>query len=559
MANKLVKFILGSAAILATAAVAGCDDIEAKPNWNEDKTIINVDGELTNNQLQNIYDALVKSGTSNSEKVLTNVLKELSKGYFGDFYGDNGLLAIVNKAKVGDKAALNAFVEESAHSVYSESLDKEEDKANAGERVIMYVDYLVKKINEEFLSIVKNSSYQEKNCFKEVEWIKSIKSNGYKVEAPATPVEKMVNGNVDYKTVNEYFAADYMTRYQDYIERSILPSLYQNKLVEYFIAKNNPGALGRTYARNIDYIKVSDNSEYPTAMKKLTKAYATKVINTGLYGTYGFDFLSDLVKGTINYNGSEANEVLAKEIYQAADFDLTNAQTVTYTILGEAKTLTAPVETTLGGYIKEYNKITDNRFTNDTSAYDDFTSNGAYIKEVGLQSHYDSLVAQASIANDGWYTSSSLSGIPTELKNRLFKVRVSTEVDTKVDTPSYGVYPVSGSKDYFLTPETYESSNDLPYVVYSDSASYIVKVNEAISVSKLQKSTADSYDVLKPGETLFREKIAYEAAHLISDNDTYTKNAKQYFIEKAAIAFHDDYVYDYFADMFPDLFDSNED
>ena len=217
-------------------------------------------------------------------------------------------------------------------------------------------------------------------------------------------------------------------------------------------------------------------------------------------------------------------------------------------------TYTVPVETIFGGYIKSYNKITDNRDTTDKAAYNDFTSNGAYIKEVGFQIKLDTLVAQSTIANDGWYTSSNLSGIPSDAKNRLFKVKVATEVDSNI-TPSYGV-KVSGS--YYMTPETYQKSETLPYVIYTESASYIIRVDEAVSVAKLKKDSLDSYDTIHASEPLFREKIAYETVHLISDNETYIKNAKQYFVNKAQLSFHDDYVYDYFADTFPDLFESND-
>ena len=42
---------------------------------------------------------------------------------------------------------------------------------------------------------------------------------------------------------------------------------------------------------------------------------------------------------------------------------------------------------------------------------------------------------------------------------------------------------------------------------------------------------------------------------MLSDNDSYTKAAKQEAVEEANLTYHDQNVYDYFEANFPDLFD----
>ena len=50
-------------------------------------------------------------------------------------------------------------------------------------------------------------------------------------------------------------------------------------------------------------------------------------------------------------------------------------------------------------------------------------------------------------------------------------------------------------------------------------------------------------------------QIIWDIADLIGDGDSYKKAARQYFVEKMSISYHDDDVYSYFEKTFPDLFD----
>jgi phage-related tail fiber protein len=55
---------------------------------------------------------------------------------------------------------------------------------------------------------------------------------------------------------------------------------------------------------------------------------------------------------------------------------------------------------------------------------------------------------------DGWYTSSGLSSLPSELKTRLFKIGVANEVDSgKTGELDYGYYV---NNHYYLTSTVYQ-------------------------------------------------------------------------------------------------------
>ena len=165
---------------------------------------------------------------------------------------------------------------------------------------------------------------------------------------------------------------------------------------------------------------------------------------------------------------------------------------------------------------------------------------------------------------DGWYTSSGLSSLPSELKTRLFKIGVANEVDSgKTGALDYGYYI---NNHYYLTSTVYQSdetSTSFPYVIYDKTTTtwYVIRVDEAVKLSKLAEGSG-SYDAMtshsgtdKTYWPIFRSTVAYEVAYLLSDTDTYKKSANQYYVEQAAIAYHDDYVYNYFKTTFPDLFD----
>ena len=85
MANKFKKVLTLSAATLALG-LTSCDLIEAKLPEDAEVLTFNDNGEVYNNQLSKIYDALVTSGDTNSQRILNNILYLYSEAVFGSFY-----------------------------------------------------------------------------------------------------------------------------------------------------------------------------------------------------------------------------------------------------------------------------------------------------------------------------------------------------------------------------------------------------------------------------------------------------------------------------------------
>ena len=116
---------------------------------------------------------------------------------------------------------------------------------------------------------------------------------------------------------------------------------------------------------------------------------------------------------------------------------------------------------------------------------------------------------------------------------------------------NFGWY-VNGS--YYMVPETYESNNDVPYCIYDKDSStwYIVRVDEAVKAPKLVFGGDSSYETME-GKNIY--DIVYSVAGLVSGTQSYRDAANQHYVEKMAISYHDQTIYDYFEATFPDLFD----
>ena len=74
MENKFMKKTILTLLAATTIGLAGCSDVEAAlPSSKQDEMILDIEN-IPNNNLQQIYEALVTSGDTNSEKILDNIL-----------------------------------------------------------------------------------------------------------------------------------------------------------------------------------------------------------------------------------------------------------------------------------------------------------------------------------------------------------------------------------------------------------------------------------------------------------------------------------------------------
>jgi hypothetical protein len=570
MPSKKAKFLLTlGVAALTMGGLASCGEVVATPTDDEyyAKLLDNGDGsaDIANNELKEIYDALVSEGDTNSSNVLNNILYLYSKSVFGDFWD---LKAAVES---GDVSAIAA-----AHDVY-----KDADGNPSGDKVEMIYRQILYKVKKVFYSYVTNSTYQVRSKFYEKKFYDAqVEANydlddsaegGYKEEPTQVRGETRIletldaseidsaNATSDASASTSFFKNLFVT-YKNYIDINVLPDIYRDMLVDQYLYTENFTTLANSYGRKVEMIRLEANSAYPTAVGDIVLAYSQNIVNadasawdTATYGDlsdYGLSFLDRLVKGYYDFEGTEA--AAAEMIYEAADWTAFTAEEVANipAIEGISDLTKIRKESTLGGYISDLIHIYDPTYIDDSSLVSDYTSSGSYTVTTGFSIKTRSLIATSNITY-GWYTTSNkISNATDDISTRLFKIGVANEVGSDLSSSDgNGRYVWERNGNYYLTPSSYESTNTAPFAISDSGTWYIVRVEEAVKFSKFQDTSDVHY------ETLEGEYIARCIADEMGSSDTYVNLSNRYWVNKMAIVYHDTSIYDYFKKTFPDLFD----
>lgn len=576
MRNKLK--ILSLSLLLGAFGLASCDTVHfALEEKVQSEAIFDVGTEkIPHNEIQELFEEVVPGNSTTASKVLESLLLKLAKSYFGDFYGKGGIRAL---ATSGNEADIISFI--NSHSRF-QVLDESGSRNNEKEvdNFLNFYGHLEEAIQKSFWSNVTNSTYQDRYFFSEKKFYDTQRAAMYQLDEDYGELLEddahltQIDGALDYKNVEEYFGSNldnYLDVYEDFVERSILPDLYRKILVENYLQRKNYNALGRSHARKVQTISLKNIDSSADATRNLVAKYAEyileeKILEENIVGVTSddvkaakdFKFLSKLYAGLVDVDEDTAEAKIAKHLYEKASW-----ASDTITVHGETVTF-FPI-TTLGKIYKDYKELSNVRWESSSST--DFTGSGAYTKETGLMLKTREVMAKNS-ATEGWFTSSGLSELPSELRSRLFKVQVANEIDANYDNDfnlitdkayDYGMY-VKG--DYYLTPATY-GNIEHPYVIFDSSSSswVLVRVDEAVKGPKLatDANSKASYDYLA-GRGLragkySQNEIVWIVSDMIAGSDTYVKAARQEVIEAAKITYHDQDVYDYFKSNFPDLFD----
>ncbi len=596
---KSKKFASGLLVLAASALLlAGCDSVEARPTSDFDEApIFNLENDVVNNTMGEIYDALVTSGDTNSQTVLNNVLYLYSTTIYGNFFDvtdDTGAviekgLRTVAEAYLADSsntADISAFAEK--YSVYHD----EEGNAQIA-KVINFYEEVLYRIRDVFWGYVQDATYQVRSEFSEKMFYDAQTANYYDLaqrEGDVYPYNegyKQVEGSFRLSETaketgsivldggnrlaegdieNAYFK-DIFGTYQNYIEAAVLPDIYRTELTAQYLIDQNIGQIRLTSARKVDFIALPDNPLDHSYVLNLVDAYAENVIEAGLdVNRYGMTFLDTLYKGTV--------EGLTGE-------DLTLAETI-YADAGWSKKSISVneiqyeywVESRYGTIMERYQKLVNDRFLDDSAVRDEFTNNGEYTVETGLMIMVRNLQMEDNTTS-GWYTSSGLTLENEELKNRLFRVQVANEVDstawegdgyasdTAADNFQYGHYR---GGNYYLTQRDPETGTAYPYITYDETAdtTYLIRVDEAVKAAKLTPTDSVSsdpssryYDDMEKhtNDPYYADVVARKVAYELASGDTWQSAANEYYVNQMAIVYHDTAVYNYFVTTFPDLFD----
>ncbi|MDR1697727.1 MAG: hypothetical protein LBR37_02265 [Erysipelotrichaceae bacterium] len=561
--NKKVFFT----AILAVGTLlVGCtkDDIRTKPGDYNDPLLVNGDGtplfdndELYHNLKGIIYDSLDDAGTT--KNLILNAIEEtFSNSIYGDW-------KTVQAAATAGKDGIAFKDLKDKYSYYTAGI-QDGDYSDAIKNDLSYtrltnlIGTVNKRVNERLLQDVQSATYSERNRFAEDRFANEINNRLFDVVDPSTEeypnvfyadvlITPLVNAE-NFETMNiihkEYYA--------DYIARDIVPGIYRDLLIENFIYGENYASLGRTYARKVNYIALTAKDSTILALDYLVKSFIeTNILNESAANP------ADL-------------EVLASA-YRGYDF-VGNAETLLETSGGFKPVSTNNVDlestyypgTAYGDIATDYEKITSNPNTTDTSIEASFTTeNGNQIpKATGLGIKIDEM-RKVDYTTDGWYLrNSGLSGLPEEITSRLFSVGVSNGVDniddekaTDVTDPQTSKYVRMINGKYYLTPKISEPNQPANLYWYETSSKtyYIVQIEEAVSSSKLSASHGSNYTSLVNDNGVKLEQVGREIALLLAKTGNYRNTALTHYFEQMNLQYFDQEFYDYMKTTFPELFE----
>lgn len=577
------KKLLGGATLLASiVALASCDSFNALPNNYNDAIINNEDGQKTevyNNIFAEIYDQIALGKT---DRILDEFMYLIAEDQFGSY---SELSALFSGQNI-DTTAVSSYAREHANIFVKEgdaalienaSYAITEDELLT-QRVTNFYNRIQERINEHFYNEISGGSYSDRSMFYEIRLARSYYSNLYDIDMTHDDwYVGYLTPSFSCEDVSMFIHFDY---FADYINRELVPNIYRELLVEEFLYNDYYSSLGRAYGRNVDIVNLTSDTTFTqggvnltTAANQLLYEFSDEYIldQQDPNAEVDFEIVANAWRGIVGINSDGTIIELTqdeKNLLDAAGF-LTSTAKVDVDNDGTEEKITYYPATQYGILLDEYLLIDEsNRFASEAanSALANFTNNNAYPKEVGLAIKTAEL-ALKDYTIDGWYVrQDGLTDLPEGIRNRLFNINVSSELDNftedemeTYDNHSYDPdnYVRYINNNYYLTPAVSESAdiNLHNFVIYEGGSSYIVKVNEAVSTSKLTINNSHSYYNLKADNVLFTEEVAYEIANVLGTRDAYINSAYESYIESYTLTYHDSDIYDYFVSQFPDLFE----
>ncbi|MCQ2793304.1 MAG: hypothetical protein MJ221_02635 [Bacilli bacterium] len=558
-------------ALSAGIILAGCDSVEALPANYESPIVVN-DSDNTkvdvyDNIMGVIYDGI---STGKKDDVLNNFIKIVANDQIGTYKELKAVHESGDKTKFAEYVQKHKgiFVHENKIQIDGGEITEDEYLASKfsttdhqvtpemvqAQRVEDFYNAVNKKIHEAFYNEIVSKSYNDDTgMFHEERLAYAHFAEMYDIDLTK---EEWFSGYLTPSLKKEDVSSFIHLsdgRYDDYIERKLIPTIYKDKLVEEYLLRNNYSTIGRAYGRKVNVIKLTRDEKFKDLPGSLLKAFAENYIEAN---TPDFEIAANAWRG---FHGLNADGTV---------IPLTAEEETLLESAGLVKSTGGWYEATqYGQMMKKYTLAQENldkRYASEEAqtAISEFTGSFTHTIEEGLKVKLAEL-ALSDYTTDGWFVKNGgLTDLPEEIRNRLFNISVSREVDS-IDPATYEykqsdyVRYVNGH--YYLTPAVSESGDDLNYIMYNEGSYYIVEVVEAVATSKLDIDGSEGYVANRPEEGyLFTETVAREIAATLGTKDSYINNAYAFFIKKYSVEYHDSAIYDYFKEKFPELFEENK-
>ena len=619
MRKNILK--VSALALLSTFALASCsDDIIAKPQAYDDKnspvvTVTGYNGEIYNNNFKDIYDQY-REGTL-AQDVLSELLYQYSVSVFGNYnkvtakkitdnpYGEITLKAAVDSYKNGDKKDADAFIK--AHSAYwtknkaghrvddqnKEVADDAAPSQSEYARLNQKWETIEKRIAEKLYSAISGGSYSERNVFKEEKYLRSLATNIENNVRALTAAEyfegvltsavededvfkeqaERLDGNMDYILHRANYQSNAALDQDEdpdqdatYVEDKLIPDIYRQLLVEQYILDESYDTLGRTSARHISVLSITENSKYIDKAERLMKTFInnyvfnkdrTADITLDDFKTVSEAWVGAFMRDAANQDVSYPAYKLSKEAFSDDAIKTATVQGTNYKYFEG---------TNYGDMMEDFKKISENPKLSENEGT--YTNSGAYTVAVGQEIKTRELQLK-DYTSTGWYIKSTgVADLPDSIKNQLFDINVANALDGKpcveytfdnewkTNEDQANLINVVGKikGQYFLrnTSRVKDVPVQSDILFESDGTYYIVLVEDAIRSINLSKSSYVDADAEKLEKL---EGYINEIVQIVGNNDTYKNLSKKHWLEEMNLKYHDTEVYQYFKDNFPDLFD----
>ncbi|MCQ2802723.1 MAG: hypothetical protein MJ225_03545 [Bacilli bacterium] len=384
-----------------------------------------------------------------------------------------------------------------------------------------------------------------------------------------------------------------------YVEDEIIEGIYNDLLIEQYLLDEDMVAIKSSKARKINVIKIEKYSDFTINADMLVKELVNEIYTLPSSDTEHVMYEAQEIEDAGDELFSKYDTV-SKGLYDVInDGDhkdeaalVTKLQSHASDVFEEAKLSgkTFYKHTAAADKVKDYDKVVSaTSWTDlDESLYNSLTDSGKISPEEGLQDSLNSIKQTKNITKD-WFVESQKPGLPGEITDRLFKLSVGNgklevpenaseerieealepieELD-RLQKEQSGEWTVRKEMDedenkflcsingtYYLKFEGQSSKEDWKNdIVYDDgSAYYVVQVLEAVNNGKLRSGSKECYSNVR--SQTFMDEAIDEICKIVGSSGNYASVSKNYWLKKMVLTYHDQEVYNYFKENFPDLFE----
>lgn len=506
--------IKATAIALTAVFLVGCTEVTVTPTDNDGEILNGLVTELEKNVNSVVYDAL-RDGGNLTQRTLEDVMFLIAEDRLGSY----------------------------------EDLLESDDADD-----VALVEKIQRRINVKMYDLIASGQFETRNLFSEERFAFSIEKQLYELNReandpwvtdfifPPRNTEAIESGDILEDAIHlEY--------YEDFIQNNLLPKIYRELLVETYLIDQDYSSLGRSYARKVNYVALKVSSEYPEAVKYLMDTFIDQyILGEDAEGVADLELLASAWRGVgFDYD----NDSLEYQLL--VDAGLAGGEAFPRNLYGEI--------------LERYNKIVpENPLLTDKSIESEFTGNGQYTPEVGLEIRRNEL-SKRDFTTDGWHVKNGgLGSLPASIRDRIFNIgvanaidRIDDESDTNVANPQTSDFLRKINGVSYLIPQTSQQNDARNFLLYDANSTtyYIVQVLEAVNTTKMNASSTSTtnYDAIVGDDGEKRTLIAGEIARILGVREASINASNLHWLKLADLNFHDQTIYDFFKERFPTLYD----